>query len=94
MRTVDQIIEDNGYDLEDCEIIVFRNPDYTTALIGISDDNCAIYDYEKMIDYLTRYEDMDEEEAADFISYNTIRSLSYISGNKPIVLYPFYDTKD
>lgn len=94
MRTVDQIIEDNGYDLDDCEIIVFRDPDYATALIGISSDNRAIYDYDKMVGYLMKYEDMDEEEAADFISYNTIRSLSYIFGNAPIVLYPFYDTED
>lgn len=52
MRTVDQIIEDNGYDLDDCEIVVFRDPDYTTALIGVSEDNRAVYNYNKMIEYL------------------------------------------
>ena len=37
------------------------------------------------------YEEMNEEEAADYLSYNTIRSLSYISGTKPIIMYPLID---
>lgn len=86
MRTVDDMIMDNGYTEED-EIIVFRSPDYATALIGISDNHRAIYDYELMIEFLVENEEMDYMEAADFISYNSSFS-SCMPGNAPIIMYP------
>lgn len=92
MGTPEQILEDNGYSIEDLkeeETLLFRDPDYHTAIIGISHDGRVIYDYDKMLDYLVQFEDMNYEEAADNISYNTIRSLTYIDGNKPIIMYSF-----
>lgn len=44
---IDMLLE-KGYD----DVIVFSNPDYTDALIGITDDYNAVYDYELMIDWL------------------------------------------
>ena len=38
-----------------------------------------------MIDYLVENEQMNEDEAVEFIDYNTIRSLDYIE-NHPIIL--------
>lgn len=74
-------------DHTDEEVIVFDNPSYTTAFIGLSNDNCAVYDYDKMLDYLVEEDDMTYEDAADFISYNTIRALDYMSENKPIIVF-------
>mgnify|MGYP003291032837 CR=1 FL=1 len=94
MKTPEEILEDSGYsieDLEEAETILFRDPDYSTAICGVSDDYRVIYDYDKMLEYLMTYEEMDEAEAADWLSYNTIRSLNYISGNKPIIMYPIMD---
>lgn len=94
MKTPEEILEDNGYninDLEAEETILFRNPDFSTAIIGVDDNNRVVYNYEKMLEYLVEYEDMDYEEAADYVCYNTLRALPYIHGNKPIVMYPLID---
>lgn len=60
---------------------------YDDALIGISDDNRAIYDYDKMVSWLANEENLSEEEAEDWINYNTIRALPYFGANAPIVMY-------
>lgn len=67
-------------------MIVFDNPSYETAIVGydIHTDR-IIYDYQLMIDYLIENEQMSEEEAVEFIDFNTIRSLDYIE-NAPIIL--------
>ena len=90
MKTPEEILEDNGYsiiDLQESKTILFRNPDYSTAIVGVSEDNKIIYDYNKMIDYLIEYDNMSYEDAIDFINYDTIKSLGYISDNKPIIMY-------
>ena len=75
-------------DLDYENLIVFENPDYDSAIVGVSYDDRVIYDYDKMIDYLVDKEHMSVEDAADFIFYNTIRALSYTSGDTPIVMFP------
>ena len=55
---------------------------------GVSDDERLIYDYEKMIEHLINYENMDAEEAIDYISYN----FSFpMAGDKkwPVIMYSF-----
>ena len=92
MTTPEQILEDNGYyikDLQEEGTLLFRNPDYHTSIIGMSDDYRVIYDYYKMVEYLIEYENMTEEDAVDFVEYDTIRSLNYMNGKKPIILMSF-----
>ena len=91
LKTPEEILEDNGYSIEDLKesgTIMFRNPDFSTAIVGVDYYNRVVYDYEKMLDYLVKYENMTYEDAADFISYDTLRALDYISGNKPVVMFP------
>lgn len=77
-----QLLSD--WNLDDA--IVFENPSYETAIVGYDvHSNRIIYDYELMIDYLVENEQMNEDEAVEFIDYNTIRSLDYIE-NHPIIL--------
>lgn len=73
----------NGYD----EVMIFENPGFVEAFIGVSIDNRAVYDYEKMISCLMEEDEMTEEEAIEFIDYNTIRSLPYYD-NAPIIVRP------
>lgn len=80
---VREIICDMGYE----DAIVFDNPSYDEAIIGVSDDGRVVYDYDVMIKCLVINKGMTAHEAADFISYNTIRSACYIE-NGPIVMYP------
>lgn len=63
--------------------IFFTNPSYEDTFLGISSDDRAIYDYEKMIESLVNHEDMTEDEAREFIDYN---ATFYIEGG-PIILY-------
>lgn len=69
------------------ESIVFENPHFDSAIIGYdANEYRIIYDYELMIEHLMEQDDMTYEEAAEFIEYNTIRSIPYCN-NAPIVLH-------
>ena len=78
-----EVLEDLDYE----NLVVFENPDYDEAIIGVSHDDRVIYDYDKMLEHLVVKENMSIEDAADFISYNTIRALSYIGADAPIVMF-------
>lgn len=67
---VRKLIEDYEYG----EVLIFSNPDYASAFVGISEDNRAIYDYDKMVDFLMNQSDMTDIEAIEFIEYNTMRA--------------------
>ena len=82
MKNKDTLM-DQGFE----NFIIFENPDYDSAIIGITENNQVVYDYEKMIEHLMQEDDMDYEEAVDFISYNTIRSLPYAGEGAPIIMY-------
>ena len=86
-RTARQIIEDNGYE----NVVIFENESYDSALIGISHDNRAIYSYDKMVEWYMEKNHCSEEEAIDWIDYNTIRAIPYAGASAPIVLYEFHE---
>lgn len=79
----EQKILENGY--EDVKVLV--NYSYDDALVGISDDNRAIYDYDLMVEWLINTEGFSEEEAMEWIDYNTIRALPYFGEGAPIILH-------
>ena len=64
---------------------VFDNYAYDNSIIGISTDGRVIYSYEKMIEELVKDSGMSELEAIEWINYNTIRALSYLGPNAPII---------
>ena len=68
--------------------VVYFDSFYDNALIGISNNSMAIYDYEKMIECLVR-EGATYEEAMDDIDYNVIGSLPCVGSdfNAPIIMY-------
>lgn len=70
------------------ETVVFDNFAYDDAIIGISSDGRAVYDYEKMVEDLVANEEFTYAEAEDWLDYNAIRSLPYAGESAPIVMYP------
>lgn len=69
------------------DTVVFRDPDYETALIGVSAiDGRAVYDYNKMVDYLIEHDGMGPDEASEFVDYNAVGSCC--GRDTPIVIYP------
>lgn len=79
---IKELIADYEYE----DITIFSNPDYASAFIGISEDNRAVYDYDKMVEFLMDKDGMTDIEAIEFIEYNTIRSLPYFE-NAPIIVH-------
>lgn len=69
------------------DTVVLESPDYLSAIVGISEEGRLIYSYDKMVEHLMKVENMDVEEAMEFIDYNTIRALPYAGEMAPIVLY-------
>ena len=45
-----------------------------------------MYDYDQMVVFLMEQEGMTEEDAVDFIDYNTIRSLPYAGETAPVIM--------
>lgn len=88
MSNIDKILN-NGYG-EDMPIVVFSNPSYEGALVGVSDDGKSIYDFNLMVEWFCEHEELTEIEAIEFIEYNTIRSLPY-QDNAPIIMYRLED---
>lgn len=66
---------------------------YADAIIGITyDGDHVVYSVEKFMECLKK-EDMNDEEAADWISYNTARSLDYLDSKyKPILMNELVNT--
>jgi len=69
------------------DAIIFRDPDYADAVIGIDDEGRVIYSYDLMVQSLCLTDGMTEEEAAEYIDYNTLRSLPYMGKKRPIIMY-------
>lgn len=77
------LLNEMGYE----DAVILENPDYDSAIIGISEGGRVIYDYDKMVEWLVEKDGMTPEEAMEFIDYNTIRALPYFA-NSPIIMYP------
>lgn len=73
---------DAGY--EDVVLLL----DYDDALIGVTTDNRAVYNFEKMVDWLVDNDGFTRDEAVEWIEYNTIRALPYAGPEAPIIIYP------
>ena len=82
-RSNRDLLNELGYE----DVVVFENPDYDSAIIGVSEGRRAVYDFDKMVKHLVENDGMTEEEAIEFIEYNTIRALPYFA-NSPIIMYP------
>lgn len=85
--TAEQKLLGNGYE----GVKYLTDFSYDSALIGVTEDNRAVYDYEKMVEWLVTEQEFTEEEAADWISYNTIRALPYFGEGAPVIMFPLLE---
>jgi len=69
------------------QTVVLENPSFLRAVVGVSDQNKVCYSYPKMILWLMEDEGMTYEDAAEFISYNTVRAIPYMGEMAPIIVY-------
>ena len=85
--TAEEKLRESGYE----DITVLSNFSYDSALIGVSQDNRAVYDYDKMVQWIVDTQGWTEMEAMEWIDYNTIRALPYMGEGAPIVVFGFYE---
>lgn len=69
------------------EVSIFTDPSYVSAFVGVSITEQAVYDYNKMVDFLVETKDMTKAEVIDFIETKTIRSLPFFD-DPPIIFKP------
>ena len=72
----------------DTETILFENPSCVKAITGITDSEQLIYDYDLMVAAAMEEEGWNEEDAIEWIEYNTLRSIPYMGTYHPIVQFP------
>lgn len=70
------------------DIVIFDNPSYDEALIGVTTDARAVYDYELMVKWLFENYGWTREDAVEWIEFNTLGSLPYRHAS-PIVVQRF-----
>jgi hypothetical protein len=85
--TVEERLRNSEYE----DVKYLTNFSYDTALIGVSDDNRAVYDFDKMVDWLMSTQNFEYEEAREWIEINTIRALPHFGEGAPIIMYPLND---
>lgn len=81
--TAAERLQEYGYE----DTITLENYSYDDALIGVTHDGRAIYDYDKMVEWLIEHEGMTQEDAVEWIDYNTLRALPYAGPAGPIIMY-------
>ena len=69
------------------DAIVFDNMSYDGSIVGVTTGGRVVYDYDKMIEELMEDEGWSYEDAAEWIDYNTIRSIPYAGPGAPIIMY-------
>lgn len=82
--TSEEKLLDMGYE----DVVILQNYSYDDALIGVTEDNRAVYDFDKMVAWLMETEGFTQDDAIDWIEYNTIRALGYAGSGAPIIMYP------
>jgi len=68
--------------------ILFDWPAFDNSIIGLTSEGQVVYDYQKMVEEYCIDNMCSQEEAEEFIYYNTIRMLPYLYNRerKPVVI--------
>lgn len=72
------------------EAIIFSSPEFDSAIIGYTEDNRIVYDYDLMVKSLILQDGCAWDEAAEFIDYNTLKSYIF---NGPIVIHTLIESE-
>ena len=67
--------------------MVLKDYSYDDALIGVTEDGRAVYDFDLMVAWLMETEGWEEIDAIEWIEYNTLRALPYMGSGAPLVMY-------
>lgn len=68
-------------------VLIFDTRSYDDALIGVTTDGRAVYDFDKMVVGLVDIDGMSEIDATEWVEYNTIRARPYMGADAPIIIH-------
>ena len=90
-ENIKERLADNEIDVS--EVILIDDEAFNKSLIGTtaSGELCAVYEYSKMVEEYAEFHKISQEEAADYICYNIIRSLSYYGEKAPVIIDLFME---
>lgn len=71
--------------------LVFDNESYDNSIIGVTLDDRVIYSYERMVHEYMEDNKCSEEDAIDWIEFNTIRSLPYVGDKAPMIVSTYLE---
>ena len=82
---VERILLEKGYE----GTMFLTGYSYDDALVGVTTDRRAVYDYDLMVQWLVEEEGFEDDiEAMEWIDYNTIRAVPYFGSTAPVIFYP------
>ena len=82
--TAEERLMANGYE----DVVILTDYSYDDARVGVTEDGRAVYDYDKMVDWLVKTQSFTKDEAIEWVEYNTIRALDYMGPEAPVIIYP------
>ena len=75
-------------DFEASHAYVFNLPSFDDSIIGLTEDNRVVYDYDLMVQEFSKDANISWADAIEFIEYNTIRSLPHIKEQvRPVIIF-------
>lgn len=81
--TAAEKIEAAGFE----DVIIFDSPSYDDALVGVTEDGRAVYDFDKMVAWMAVTWGITRDEAVEWIEYNTIGALPSAGPKGPLIMY-------
>ena len=66
--------------------VILDDSSYDNSIIGTTLEGGLIYSYERMVEEYMVDNDCSEDEALDWIGYNTIRAIPYLPDPKPMIV--------
>lgn len=75
------------------DAVVFERPAFDNSIIAVTTDGKAVYDYRKMVSELMEDDEISEEEAIDWIEYNSLRAIPYAGEMAPVVVFMLEEDK-
>lgn len=87
-KSAEERLLEEGYE----DVLIFKNYSYDDALIGVTEDNRAVYDYDKMIEWVMKLEGFTVEEAVDWLDFNIISFLPRYDTKGPIIVHTLRTT--
>lgn len=75
----------------DCSFPVLEPDYFDNAILGFDFEKGVrlVYSYDKIVQALMQEDDMNSEEAIEYVEYNTMRSLPYMGDFAPRIIHEY-----